>query len=292
MSSTSDGAAEAYLPPEIPRARVLITVETYPQPSKSYTELVCTAGLLNGERWVRIYPVSLSHLQDTGDARIPKYSWVELDLVRRVKDFRAESYGPKSGICETIAVGEHLTTGSNWGLRKQHVLREVFDSMEELIAISKRPPWKSLATVAPTEITGFHIEKTDAEWREQWLEQRRQGDFFEVSGPSRSGSPTSIRKLPYRFCYRFLTRGDERPRQMEILDWEIGALFWNCLDQHDGDEEVAKQLVKQKYFDEFVARKDLRLFLGTTLGNHKRAPNPFTIIGVFYPPLTRQLPLF
>ena len=38
-----------YLPDEIPNARVLITVKTYPLPSRSYTELVCTAGLLNGE---------------------------------------------------------------------------------------------------------------------------------------------------------------------------------------------------------------------------------------------------
>jgi hypothetical protein len=35
-----------YLPPEIPKARVLITVKTYPLPSGKYEELVCTAGVL------------------------------------------------------------------------------------------------------------------------------------------------------------------------------------------------------------------------------------------------------
>ena len=35
---------------EIPRAKVFITVKTYPQPSDKYGELVCTAGLLNGEQ--------------------------------------------------------------------------------------------------------------------------------------------------------------------------------------------------------------------------------------------------
>ena len=45
---------------EITQAEVFITVKTYPQPSISYGELVCTAGLLNGEQWIRIYPVSIS----------------------------------------------------------------------------------------------------------------------------------------------------------------------------------------------------------------------------------------
>ena len=77
---------------------------------------------------------------------------------------------------------------------------------------------------------------------------------------------------------------------MMIEDWEIGALFWNCLHRTDGDERAALQLVRQKYSDEFF-QKDLYLFVGTTLRFHNVAPNPFVIIGVFYPPKTGQLPL-
>ena len=42
-------------------------------------------------------------------------------------------------------------------------------------------------------------------------------------------------------------------------------------------------MVKQKYLEEF-AEKDLYLFVGTTKQYHNIAPNPFVIIGVFYPP--------
>ena len=69
-----------------------------------------------------------------------------------------------------------------------------------------------------------------------------------------------------------------------IEDWEIGALYWNCLDKTEGDEFEANELVKKKYEDEFF-KKDLYLFVGTTRANHHRAPNPFIIIGVFYPPV-------
>src|SRR5574340_64183 len=77
-----------YLPQEIRNARVLITVKTYPASSAKYGEPVCTAGLLNGKKWVRIYPIPYNFIKN--DNEYPKYSFIELDLVRNKKDFRPE----------------------------------------------------------------------------------------------------------------------------------------------------------------------------------------------------------
>ena len=77
-----------------------------------------------------------------------------------------------------------------------------------------------------------------------------------------------------------------------IEDWEIGALFWNCMTKTDGDEESANQLVKRKYFDQFVSEKDIYFFVGTTQRFHNVAPNPFVIVGVFYPKKEDQISLF
>jgi len=52
------------LPNTIKEAKVLITVKAYPKPSGKYEELVCTAGLLNGNDWIRIYPVPFRLLDD------------------------------------------------------------------------------------------------------------------------------------------------------------------------------------------------------------------------------------
>jgi hypothetical protein len=76
-----------------------------------------------------------------------------------------------------------------------------------------------------------------------------------------------------------------------IEDWEIGALYWKCLKNAGNNEELAIEKVRQKYWNEFLAR-DVHLFLGTTLANHLRAPNPFIIIGVFPPPPVKQQALF
>jgi hypothetical protein len=276
-----------YLPDELPKARVLITVKTYPLPSRSYTELVCTAGLLNGEKWIRIYPVSFRFLQD--GARYPKYSWIEVDLVRNSKDFRPESFRPKLGVDEHITVLDKIGTANNWAARKSYVLKETFTSMNALIGLAKDAQVrKSLATLLPTRIVDFVIEEDEREWKQEWQDQLKQLNMFEFS--NQHGNKKVVKKLPYKFSYRFFSEGDKEPRKLMIEDWEIGALFWNCLYRTDGDEKAALELVKQKYLSEF-AEKELYFFVGTTFRYHNVAPNPFVIIGVFYPPKTPQLTL-
>ena len=74
---------------------------------------------------------------------------------------------------------------------------------------------------------------------------------------------------------------------MMIEDWEIGMLFFNCLKRAMGNETEAIAKVKEKYFDSFI-KKDLHFFLGTTKQFHNVSPNPFIVVGVFYPPITSQ----
>jgi hypothetical protein len=274
-----------YLPHELPNARVLITVKTYPLPSRSYTELVCTAGLLEDKKWVRMYPIPYRFLQD--QQKYPKYSWIELNLTRKRDDFRPESYSPKLGVDEPIKVIQHIGTDNNWAVRKSYVLKEIFGSMSELIEMAKDPKQrKSLATLKPSRIVDFVIEEDEREWKQEWQDQLKQFNMFELH--SQRGQRKLVKKLPYKFSYRFTSEGDKEPRKMMIEDWEIGALFWNCLYKTDGDEQAAVALVKQKYLEEF-AKKDLYFFVGTTKQYHNVAPNPFVIIGVFYPPKTEQL---
>ena len=274
---------------ELPKARVLVTVKTYPLPSGKYGELVCTAGLLNGQKWVRIYPIPLDFLWD--ERRYPKYAWIELDLVRDTRDFRPETYRPLQGIDENIQVIGKLGTDNKWAARKDHVLGEVLTSMGELISFAKGDAKKSLATLKPLEIVDFVIEEDARDWKEAWLTQAKQGNFTQLTAKGHIEERKLIRKLPYKYSYKFLSEGDSKPRQLAIQDWEIGALFWNCLRTTDGDEREANRLVRQKYFDSLVVERDLYLFLGTTKKHHNVAPNPFLVIGVFYPPKTSQLPL-
>lgn len=272
-----------YLPDEIRRARVLITVKTYPLPSNKYNELVCTAGFFEG-KWIRLYPMAFRALPYKD--QYAKYDWVTLDLVRNTSDFRPESYRPARGI-EGISVGPNMGTGKkrDWAERKRYVLREVFTSMEDLIRLAKGPARKSLGTLRPKQITNFVIEPDEREWKPAWQAQLLQYNLFDLDEKGEGKKRSVIPKLPYKYSYEFLSEGDKRPRKLMIEDWELGALYWNCLAACDGDEREANIRVKQRYFDDFCT-KDLYLFLGTTKEHHFKSLNPFLIIGVFYPPHT------
>ena len=65
------------------RKKVFITVKTYPNPSASYVETVCTAGIVEGEGWVRLYPVPYRVSEGYTGKQFKKYQWITVDVVKR-----------------------------------------------------------------------------------------------------------------------------------------------------------------------------------------------------------------
>src|SRR4029078_9341054 len=97
--------------------KVLITVTTYPLPSRSYDELVCTAGVLENGQWIRIYPVPLQFLKGLrkdGKIETFKYNWIELEVKKRTDDFRPESHSPLNYDFSKIETLGKIGTGNNW----------------------------------------------------------------------------------------------------------------------------------------------------------------------------------
>jgi hypothetical protein len=275
----------------MPGFKVLITVATYPLPSRSYDELVCVAGVLENGNWIRIYPVPLKFLRGLrtgGLIETFKYNWIELELKRRSDDPRPESHSPVNYDFKDISVSGKAGTEHNWSERKKYCLTRVYSDITKLIADSRDPLNISLATFKPSRILSFDIEPDEREWKDEWKELRRQRDLFDEDKPPEILIP----KLPYKFYYHFVDDAGLESRMM-IEDWEIGALYWNCLRNAEGKEPVALEKVREKYEQEFIQQKDIFLFLGTTKEWHlRRARNPFVIIGVFYPKKEFQASLF
>lgn len=99
-----------------------------------------------------------------------------------------------------------------------------------------------------------------------------------------------MNKLPYKFSYRFRDVNGKVSKRM-IEDWEIGALYWNCLRNSVGNEEAACKKVRNKYWDDYIksGKYNIMLILGTTEDAHRRKlPEQFIIIGVVPLPLNLQ----
>ena len=267
--------------------RILVTVKTYPELSKTYGETVCTAGLREDGTWVRLYPVPFRRLGEQEQYRL--YDWITCPLTKHTGDGRPESYRP-TGEIERV---DHVSTSDNWRERRELLLRrpQVYRSLAELIQAAKDNV-VSLAAFKPARVIDFVWEAADREWDPRKLEAVRaitsQPDLFDDQSWRRTFR--IVDKVPYNFYYR-IADADGRTSQMRILEWQLGALYRNCVRLTEGDERTALTKVKQKYFDQFL-KTDLHLLLGTTLAWHRRAPNPWTIVGVLPIPREKQPDLF
>ncbi len=272
----------------MPRERVLITVKTYPTLSRKYGETVCTAGVREDGTWMRIYPVPFRRLDEVEQYR--KFDWIEADFVANRADPRPETHHPTD--YDQLVPVAHMGTDDNWRERRDLLLKraKVFNQLEPLMVGAKENRL-SLAVFKPKLIKDFIWEDDDRDWNPsklaQMREQTRQTEMF--AEESWRETFKVIPKLPYAFSYRF-EDVDGRKSTLQVLDWECGQLFWNCLRGSGGDEDAALAKVRAKYLDEFGAR-DLHFLLGTTQQFHGFSPNPWVIIGVFAPPYQNQLEL-
>jgi len=270
------------------KERVLITVKTYPTLSRKYGETVCTAGIRQDGSWVRIYPVPFRRLEE--EERYKKYDWIEAELIKHKSDPRPETRCP-ADMHQLVPVG-HVDTKDEWRERRRLLMEtaKVHTRLEQLIAAAKANEL-SLAVFKPSAIKEFIVEEEDErEWPPAKMDEMRnkaaQGDLFAEEWRK---TFQVIRKLPYSFSYQF-TDADGREATLQILDWEIGALYWNCYDRHGHNDKIALEKVRTKYVDQFL-KTDLHFFLGTTQQYHFVAPNPWVIVGVFPVPHETQLAL-
>jgi hypothetical protein len=135
---------------------VLITVKAAPNPSSSYGETVCVAGLRidpGSEDWVRLYPISFRDLE--GSERFKKYQVVYLRAMPNPRDRRIESWRPNR---ESIAVGVFLPP---WGKRRAYIDPYIEDSMcivHRAVIGSPQIPGRSLAAVRPKTVRDLLIK--------------------------------------------------------------------------------------------------------------------------------------
>ena len=270
--------------------RVLVTVMTYPSLSDKHFETVCTAGFREDGSWIRIFPVPYRLLDQFDKSQYSKWQWIEADLEQNPShDDRPESYHIRD--IESLKVLDRIDTKGkpNWNLRKQWALKnkKVFDNMSELIDLTKKNQL-SLAVLKPTEIIDVKYEQEDltkykeklAKVKSNYDASKAQMNLF-CDNNDMDFSFKFAEKIPYKFRYVFKTK-DGIERKLMIEDWELGALF-----RKYPDEKIAVNKVVEKYRS-FI-NNDIYFFLGTSFQwQKKNAPDPYLIIGVFYPPKSLQ----
>lgn len=251
------------------KTKVLITVMTYPHPSRGYQELVCTAGITENYDWVRLYPVDYRYRPRNQQFR--KYQWVEIDLLPHGAGNDRCKESRKPNLDSLRVLGEPLSTKKGWGER-----REIIDQMP---TYTVKQLWElhdseraSLGIVRPNRVIDLKIEPAEPDWKPEWQNLFDQLTLF---GPVQK----PLRKIPYKFSYVFECEDSHKPHNAMIEDWELGVLWLNEVARL-GDEERAAQSVRRKFFDEICSdKKDTVFFMGTVFPY-----NTWVVLGVFWPP--------
>jgi len=256
------------------RAKILITVYTYPTPSKSHQETVCTGGITEDLEWVRLYPIQYRMLRKSQQFR--KYQWIEVDLLPRENnsDFRKESFKP---LLDTLEIVSDVIPADNaWRER-----RKIFDKLPSftLNEIQERyiQDTTSLGIVKPQEIIDVVYIDEDQEWTPKQNAILNQASFFENKIPK-------LKKLPYKFQFVFKCNDDDKPHRAKITDWELGVLFLKEVERL-GSNEAAAESVRNKYLKTVVNNnRDVSFIMGTVYPH-----NSWIVVGVFWPPKIDQL---
>jgi len=200
--------------------RILITVKTYPIPSSKYDELVCTAGVLEGNGFVRLYPINFRDLPF--DQQYKKYQWIDVEATKHTgRDARKESYRPKSDTLKLI--GKPIPTrNGDWSERAKYVLKNASASIEELDE-RQQSDRTSLGIFKPKKIHDLVYVPDAAQWKPRFLAELAQARLWDP----RTVSKEPPRKMPFIFRYHFECDDSrcKRNHQMMIEDWELGALL-------------------------------------------------------------------
>lgn len=101
-------------------AEVMITVKTYPNPSETYGETVCVAGVRldwDCPEWIRLYTVKFRNADF--DSKFKKYEIIRMNgTYHQSNDNRPESFRPRQD--EMVHV-ERLDSKKNWSLRRNRL---------------------------------------------------------------------------------------------------------------------------------------------------------------------------
>ena len=253
--------------------KVLIFGKTYPELSSKYYETVCTAGVLENGKFIRLYPIPFRYLEN--DKLFSKYQWLSMRIKKSSDDPRPESFKVDPNSIKII--GTIPSDKKGWLGRSDVIFKSsnhTYESAEKLIR-SHVLHKTSLGFVKPKRIDEIEVVERPKEDYDDFV-RKLQANQIRTQQTQMFEFPTisDVKKLEYvskRFKIHWCCN-DPRctGHKMSILDWE------------------AYELVRKVGITKAQAKIESILRLSTHdvgffLGNFRIHPNRFDIGSIWYP---------
>jgi hypothetical protein len=258
------------------QTRILILCKTYPSPSGKHVETSCVAGMEEDGSLIRLFPVPFRLIGD--DKQFKKWQWITARIDKARNDHRRESH--KVFVDTIVCNSDPIPTSLGWKARTDQLGKiPAFDDFVALDA-ARKSRGVTLGLLRSSRVLGLDITPAERpEWseeeKEKLVQHQRQGGLFDDTD---ARSIAILKKLPFDFHYRYACRsGDEICQyRHKIVDWEAGALYWNCRYKYaDNWEAPFRAKLEQQ-----LPIADLMFLMGTI----HRFPDQWLIVSLIYPP--------
>ena len=248
------------------QSRVTILVKASPQPSKSHSETVCCAGLEENGDWKRLFPVRFRRLE--GDKAFVRWDIVEFKFRKPRDDNRFESCRVLEDSIRIVGKTKKIDE------RAALIERAVVDSEKRAAELGH-----SLAVIRPKDVSLSWKARTEREIDELAASFRaKAAQLSLLEDEIRAYQP-----CPYRFTMKY--KDGDGSHKKSCADWETDAAFFN-LRRRYGESEALKHL-KNSYCEDYVQKG-----LVFALGNMKKRPQTWQLLGIFPTPESLQATLF
>lgn len=247
--------------------KVLITVKTYPNPSKKYGETVCCAGIdLDTGEWIRLYPIPFRDLDSY--KKFKKYSIISVKCHKAASDKRTESYKVDS---DSIEIIDHFDTKQNWQKRKTIMLPTCSKSFCEILQSVEVN--KSLGMFKPVNVS--------FSWKKAIVKDTTKRDACYAQMSLFDKKKTSIEAIPFDFYYSFQCDNHSGcpGHKLPIMDWEISQSYRSWRYRYSSESELL-EMIKNRWLSSMCSDGNDVYFY---VGNMQRFKNQFMVLGVLYP---------
>jgi hypothetical protein len=236
--------------------RFLVLVKTYPNPSASTQEAVCTAAIDEDGKLTRLFPIPFRTLAES--QRFKKWQWIRARVQKAAKDNRQESYKVDYASIEPL---EEMPAGRGWAARWALVEHLIQPSVEAVCDSGA-----SLGLIKPRNYS-LKIEKArDKDWSQDEIQKMlpREGATDLLGTPLTPR--TMLERLPVQMRYVFDCSNDAAQHDFIFEDWEVGA-SWRSWRKRYPNPAVLRAAFINKYVEEPTAKDNMYFFLGN---NYKR----------------------
>jgi hypothetical protein len=266
-------------------ATVMITVKTYPNPSETYGETVCVAGVRldrGRSEWIRLYPVKFRNADF--DSQFKKYEIIRVNgTYHQTNDNRPESFRPRQ---EELVHVEQLDTSTNWQRRRVHL--DGLIGATTMCELLDQNPVGGMGTPSPS--LGL-IKPADVEVRvldgDQWTADE-QAKIDRASAPDLFGTSLApLQPAPFAVRYKYRCASQRctgHKHDQKVLDWEAGQAGRQWL--RDYGDAGAREAMMTKWRDQLLSPdNDVHFYVG----NQNRRRRSFSVLGVWYPKIEHTL---